>query len=432
MVFLDAVAGVHAQAAELVAICDTNKTRMTWQLARLADEYALQPVPRYDAGDFQRMLIARRPEVVIVCTPDFCHHNYVVTAMEAGCDVICEKPLTVDAEKARQILDALRITGRSLQITFNVRYIPAVAKVRELILGGAIGTPTAVDLAWSLDTSHGADYFRRWHREKAKSGGLLVHKASHHFDLVNWWLQDSPESVYAIGGLRFYGRENARARGDEHLTQYARYTGNPAANDDPFAMHLDASVPSTGGAAYSTTTLQGLYLNAEAEDGYVRDQNVFGDGITIEDTLALSCRYKSGAILNYSLIAYSPWEGFRAVVTGTRGRIELYAQSEPHIPKPKAALDRSEPNHVEPSSFRLTVSPMFGRSFEVTIESASGGHSGGDPLLISDLFQSELPPDPLGRRAGIRDAISSLLVGICGNQSLLSGMPVRCDDVLSL
>ena len=64
-----------------------------------------------------------------------------------------------------------------------------------------------------LDTSHGADYFRRWHREKDKSGGLLVHKSTHHFDLVNWWLASSPKTVFAMGGLRFYGRENAEGRG---------------------------------------------------------------------------------------------------------------------------------------------------------------------------------------------------------------------------
>ena len=45
---------------------------------------------------------------------------------------------------------------------------------------------------WLLDTRHGADYFRRWHRNKNNSGGLMVHKATHHFDLVNWWMIPTP------------------------------------------------------------------------------------------------------------------------------------------------------------------------------------------------------------------------------------------------
>ena len=52
-------------------------------------------------------------------------------------------------------------------------------------MDGLVGRPLLVDFSWVLDTSHGADYFRRWHREKQNSGGLLVHKSTHHFDLVN-------------------------------------------------------------------------------------------------------------------------------------------------------------------------------------------------------------------------------------------------------
>lgn len=66
---------------------------------------------------------------------------------------------------------------------------------------------------WLLNTEHGADYFRRWHRDKRNSGGLLVHKSTHHFDLVNFWLNSEPETVYAQGDLRFYGKANAEERG---------------------------------------------------------------------------------------------------------------------------------------------------------------------------------------------------------------------------
>jgi predicted dehydrogenase len=64
--------------------------------------------------------------------------------------------------------------------------MPLASKVRELMMQGIVGRPLSVSFSWMLDTSHGADYFRRWHREKDKSGGLLVHKATHHFDIINW------------------------------------------------------------------------------------------------------------------------------------------------------------------------------------------------------------------------------------------------------
>ena len=78
-------------------------------------------------------------------------------------------------------------------MTFNYRYSPPRTQVKDLLMSGVIGDILSVDFHWMLDTHHGADYFRRWHRNKQNSGGLMVHKATHHFDLVNWWLSSVPE-----------------------------------------------------------------------------------------------------------------------------------------------------------------------------------------------------------------------------------------------
>ena len=133
--------------------------------------------------------------------------------MELGYDVITEKPMTTDAKKAQEIVDTIEKTGRNLCVTFNYRYAPHSSKVRELLMQNVIGDITQVHFEWFLNTSHGADYFRRWHRDKRNSGGLLVHKSTHHFDLINFWLDSAPETVFAFGDLKFYGRENAEKRG---------------------------------------------------------------------------------------------------------------------------------------------------------------------------------------------------------------------------
>jgi predicted dehydrogenase len=108
---------------------------------------------------------------------------------------------------------------------------------------------------------HGADYFRRWHRQKSNSGGLMVHKSGHHFDLVNWWLDSAPESVASMGRLAFYGRENGVKHG--WAKDYVRARGSEEAKKDPFAIHIEAD-----------ETYKKIYADAEGEDGYHRDQNV--------------------------------------------------------------------------------------------------------------------------------------------------------------
>src|SRR5579885_2830922 len=351
--FIDALITSYRDVAELVAFCDLSQVRMDWYNQRLQTVAGLPPVPTYHAEQFEHMITETHPDIVIVTTIDATHHIYITRAMELGCDVITEKPMTTTLEKMQAIFQAIERTGRSLRVSFNYRYTPAYTRFRELLMQGVVGKPLAVDFSWMLDTNHGADYFRRWHREKHLSGGLLVHKATHHFDLVNWWLDDWPATVFALGSLAFYGREAAARRGEFY--DYDRYDGQRP--DDPFALDLDRS-----------PMLRGLYRDAEAQSGYLRDRNVFGERITIEDTLAVTARYRRGALLSYSLVAYSPWEGVRVAVTGDKGRLELFERHQAHVIEDTPTGGQTSAR--EDSSLRLF--PMFRTPQQIEIASSGG------------------------------------------------------------
>ena len=425
--FLDGMADDCRDDAQLVGLCDISPTRMAWHNKRLHDKYGQEPVPTYAAADFEKMIKETKPDIVIVTCVDYLHHEYIVKAMELGCDAICEKPMTTDAEKAQIIFDAIKRTGKQLRVTFNLRYTPFSTKVRELIATGVIGTPKAVDFSWLLNTAHGADYFRRWHREKDKSGGLLVHKSTHHFDLVNWWVGSYPKTVYCMGDLKFYGRSNAEERGQTY--NYDRYTADNADPSDPFALRLDKGIDGQS-EVYERETLEGLYHNAEQDSGYVRDRNVFGDNITIEDTMAVTARYRSGVMLNYSLVAYSPWEGFQIAITGDKGRIELTDRHPTHLPGLTTAEEIARDEQL--SKMELRVCPMFADDYVVDIPKAEGGHGGGDPVLVKALFSSNPPADPFNRAASHIDGAASCLMGIAANKSIATGMPVDVDSLLNL
>lgn len=423
--FIKAIATTYRDSCVLVGFCDQNQTRMDWYNAQLVNEYNLPACPTYAAAQFDQMIHDTQPDTVIVTTIDATHHIYITRAMELGCDVITEKPMTTDVDKTRTIFDAIARTGKSLRVTFNYRYAPAYTKLREVIMNGTIGRPLSVDFSWMLDTRHGADYFRRWHREKHNSGGLLVHKATHHFDLVNWWIDSYPAEVFAFGDLLFYGSENAAARGQQY--SYARYTGESAAQNDPFALFLDQN-----------DTLRALYLDAEKDDGYLRDRNVFGDHITIEDTMAVTVRYRNGVLLSYNLIAYSPWEGLRVAINGTNGRTELVVQEtttwlkgQPGAEKTDQEIDLS----ASKSGFKhaqLCVYPMFGTGYEIEIPPTVGGHGGADPVLLEQIFAPTPPPDPFNRAASHVDGAASILTGIAANRAIETRQVVNIDDLFPL
>lgn len=410
--FYRAVAKDFGETSEITAFCDINQTRMDYA-NRLLQEDGTAPVKTYKTEEFDTMIQEQKPDYVIVTSIDRTHHRYIIRAMELGCDVISEKPMTIDAAKAQEILDAIRRTGRTLRVTFNYRYAPHNTKIRELIMNDAIGKVNSVHFEWLLNTKHGADYFRRWHRDKRNSGGLLVHKSTHHFDLVNFWLGTAPKTVFAMGDLMFYGRENAEKRG---VTQfYNRATGNPAAAGDPFALDLSSS-----------DELRELYLNAEHEDGYLRDKSVFDDGINIEDTMGVMVRYQSGAILTYSLNAYMPWEGFRVAFNGDKGRIQMSVVESSYV---NGGGDSALEGAV--SGVSIGVFPMFGEPYEVPFETGKGGHGGGDPVLLNDIFGVP-EPDPFKRAASHIDGAMSILTGIAANQSIASGRPVEIKELLDL
>lgn len=418
--YIDALTGTYADRARLVAICEPNPVRAQVYVDRAVERGAAAPSV-WQPEQLEEMIRTEGIERVVITARDDLHASLIVRSLDAGADVVVEKPLTIDAESAVAIEDAVERTGRQVVLTFNYRYSPRNSALRRVIQDGLIGEVTSVEFSWMLDTKHGADYFRRWHREKHHSGGLLVHKASHHFDLVNWWIRQEPRRIYASGGLRFYGAENAAARG---LTDRPA-RGTHEGEHDPFELDLR-----------DDARLAQLYLDAEQHDGYLRDRDVFGEGITIEDNLALVVDYSGGATLSYSLNAHAPWEGYRVAVNGTEGRVELdvvergavFADEGLHPVLDPSAVDAGDTGSLRPEGERLLLQRHWGDAVEVEIESTGGGHGGGDELLLADVFEGP-GDDPLARPADWRDGVRSISVGIAGNRSLETGQPVRVDEL---
>lgn len=412
--WLEAVTKSYKEYCELLALCDTNRVRMEYAKKYIEEDFGVKGISLYNAEDFEKMILEQKPDIVIVLSVDRTHHKYIIKAMEMGCDVITEKPMTVDDEKCNAIIECVERTGKNVRVSFNYRYNPHSSKLREVIASGIIGNVKQIHFEWFLNTSHGADYFRRWHRDKRNSGGLLVHKSTHHFDLVNFWINSYPVKVYAQGGLKFYGKENAEERGVTKF--YSRCYGSENAKGDPFALDME-----------SNENLKAMYLDAEKEDGYIRDQSVFGDNISIEDTMNLVVNYANGAIMSYSLNAFSPYEGFKVSITGDKGRVELEVIEAVYV---NGQGDAGKEGVVD---FRkMMVYPMHDKAYEVELPVIEGGHGGGDTVMLNDIFNPYAEYDPLNRAATFIDGAISIMTGICGNKSIATGNPVNVFDYVQL
>lgn len=373
---------------ELVGLCDANPLRLEAARALIGTDAPL-------FTDLSAMLAAVRPETVIVCSRDVVHDEHVVTALEAGCDVVSEKPLTISAAKTRRILEAERRTGRRVDVTFNYRYSPTNQKIRELLAEGAIGEVVSADFHWYLDTQHGADYFRRWHAYMSEAGSLFVHKATHHFDLLSWHLAAEPREVFARGSLRNYGRANA-------------FRGPRCARCE-HASHCDYHVDIN-----RDRRLAQLYEGPSAVDGYVRDACVFREDIDIWDTMTADIAFANGVQVAYSLNCFMPIEGHHLAYNGRGGRIEIRQfERQPW----------DTPDHDE-----ILLVRNFKGAERIIVPHQPGGHFGGDPVLQRMLFKPGTP-DPLGQRAGSRAGAVSVLCGVAAVESVRQGRPVTLAEL---
>ena len=412
VMYYEAIASTYSDTCEIAAFCDISPTRMNHANENLK-KFGAKPVPQYLHTEFEKMIQEIKPESVIVTSVDRTHDYYIIKAMETGCNVITEKPMTIDEDKAQNIIDAQKKYGKNLRVTFNARYTPHSTKVRELIMNDTIGEVYSIHFEWLLDIKHGADYYRRWHRNKYNSGGLLVHKSTHHFDLINFWIADAPKRVYAMGDLRFYGMKNAEIRGITNF--YYRAHGNPNAEDDPFAINLSAD-----------SEMKAMYLDAESDSGYIRDRSVFSDDIAIEDVMGVMVRYSRGAIMTYSLNSYLPWEGLNVVLNGPKGRIELKIIDKAYVKGEDGTVHYGSAGIAD-----LWVYPMFDPPYKVDVVKGEGGHSGSDPVMLNDIFGVP-EADPFNRAASHIDGAMSILTGIAANKSIASGQPVNIADLLKL
>lgn len=401
----------YSDILEFVGLHDHNPGRLAY-----GQSYIGTDCPLFD--NFEAMIREARPDLLIVTTKDSTHHEFIIGALDMGCDVLTEKPMTTDADNCQAILDAERRSGKKLIVGFNYRWSPYSTKIKELLASNAIGRITSVDFHWYLNTYHGASYFRRWHGLMENSGSLWVHKATHHFDLLNWWIDSEPAEVFAYGDLEFYGKNGpfrgSNCRNCEHSSNCSFHWN---INDHNF--------------------MKELYADHEHHDGYIRDNCLFREEIDIYDKMSAQVRYQNNVQLNYSLTTYSPLEGWRAAFNGTEGRLEAwtdipYYKDLKVSEAEKHAMELSQDSESDASNEPIILHKLWKDHQTVQVPMERGGHGGGDQRLQDKMFRNPQASDPYGHAAGSRDGAMSVLIGIAARQSIEQKRPVQIAGLTDL
>jgi predicted dehydrogenase len=323
---------------------------------------------KYDGAfvttDYKKMLQRSDVDAVAVTSPDFCHEEHAVAALEAGKHVFCEKPLAITTAGCDRILRAWKKSGKKLMVGFNMRYMAHFRTMKEIVDSGVLGELKAVWVRHFVGEGSNF-YFHDWHATRKNCTSLLLQKGSHDIDVIHWITGRYTERVSAFGGLDYFG-------GD---------------------MPNDLTCPNCDRKKTCP----------EVQDPNCRRQQCcFRKEVDVEDNMTVNMQLEGGIKAAYLQCHFTPDYHRNYVFIGTQGRME-----------------NSEPENKVWVKTRVsgTWRDFSDRVYE--LKKSIGGHGGGDPTICEEfldvvLLDKEPLSPPLAGRM-------SVAVGCAGAESMRNG-----------
>lgn len=222
------IAAAMPERYQLVAVADRDEAK-TATLANLREPGEIQ-VFDSDEALFAEGKIA---DVLLICTQDADHYGHAMKALDAGYDILLEKPASESLERCEQLDGKARELGRRIMLCFVLRYTPFYRAVREFIDSGRLGRVMSIRASEGVEAFHQAHSFVRGHwSNTSKSSPMIVAKCSHDTDLMCWFADSEPKTITSHGRLDWFKKENAPAGAPLRCTD-----GCPVAKDCIYDAH---------------------------------------------------------------------------------------------------------------------------------------------------------------------------------------------------
>lgn len=247
------IANRHAEhileQGELVAVCDVVKEK--------ADEFG----QKYKAKVFysiEEMLANTTADVVTICSPNGLHAQHSIKSLEAGFNVLCEKPLAIDVQDCGEMLKAAEKSNKRLYAIKQNRFNPPVAAVKDAIESGKLGKIFSVQLScfWNRNEAY---YQNSWKGTKALDGGTLYTQFSHFIDLLYWLIGDIKEAKSYFGNFVHKGIIDFEDTGVVIIKFYNGAIGTINYTVNSFEKNMEGSLTIFG--EKGTVKIGGQYLN---------------------------------------------------------------------------------------------------------------------------------------------------------------------------
>lgn len=346
---------------------------------------------------FQRPKFA---DAVIISTPDRLHYGPCMAALRAGYNVLLEKPISPSEKECRDILALAQKTGRVVAVCHVLRYAPYFVKLREIIQSGAIGNLVSISHFEPIEHEHMSHSYVRgnWHDRNATTPILLA-KSCHDLDILRWIVGKPCRQIVAMAGLYHFKAENAPAGSTPRCTDGCAveatcpYSALRIYHRKRKRLHV-LDIPNVPADQMGDAILEKLRTTNYGRCVYRMDNNQ-------EDHYICSMQFDGGVTANFSMEAFTSYEGRRTRVMGTMGDIV------------------GDMDTFTVTDFRTEKQTVYDKeALAKTVGSYNNtGHGGGDWGLVRDWIQAIAQQNPNLLTSTIEASIESHVMGFKAEKS---------------
>lgn len=253
---------------EIVAVCDNVEERAQ----ETAQKYATKAY-----ADYKKLLETEKLDAVSVCLPNYLHATVSIAALNAGCHVLCEKPMATSMDEAEAMIQAATANNKKLMIAHNQRFVPSHAKARELIEKGEVGK------IYSFRTAFGHGGPEEWSADGKNS----------------WFFKEEQAFIGAMGDLGVHKADLLRYLLGEEFVEVAGFIETSAKEDTEVDDNAVCILKSESGVV---GTLAASWAYTAKEDN---STIIYGEKATLrledDPDYSLIVQYKTGEVVNYQL-----------------------------------------------------------------------------------------------------------------------------------
>jgi predicted dehydrogenase len=318
-------------------------------------------------------------DAVILAPPNLYHAHDAQLAMSRGLHILLEKPVAITIEECRRLWQATKSSSRpsSVSVGFVLRYTPFYSKVKELVSSGVLGSILAIDADENLGTDLTNLFHKSWRRDDTLSGGFMVEKCCHDFDILNWLTGAHVDRVFSIAKRTHFVPQPAGGRHSRF-----EFSDDQRVDDADFGNReiSEAFFTASKGSPYDFPT-------------------------DSPDHQAVVLEFDQGALGSFMTCMGQPRTNRRLRIFGTDGSLE---------------------GDIDDSKIVIHKPHSRGNGWEVAVhlvDAQKGNHHGGDPVL-AETFWRIVANQRGGARAGLREGIEAVLVALAAQKSSASSQQI--------